>query len=157
MAKILFGVCGVGYGHAVRSKILLDYLTKKNNVMVIAGLVAYDYLKANFKNVNRVDSLEFAFKDNKVLTLNTVLKNIGKISKKNYYSLKRLKTKIDHFAPEVIISDFEPFSIYYGKDRKLKILGFDNEHYLIEGKLDVPEKYKIEFLKNRFVVSFYKT
>jgi len=30
MIKVLYGVCGEGLGHAIRSKILIDYLKEKN-------------------------------------------------------------------------------------------------------------------------------
>ena len=58
MTKILFGVCGVGYGHAVRSRILIEYLKKKHEVMIIAGMCAHSYLK-DLKNIYWVDGLEW--------------------------------------------------------------------------------------------------
>ncbi len=156
MAKILYGVCGVGAGHYTRSKILIDHLAKNNKLFIVGTLVAYDYLKKNFKNVHLVEGLEFAFKDNRVLSLTTIFKNIKKISRKNYDLLKRVKAKIDKFDPEIVISDFEIFSIYYGKN-KLKIISFDNEHFLVEGDYETPVKYKVSQFKAKFVVNLHKT
>lgn len=155
MAKILFGVCGVGYGHAIRSKILLEELAKNHDLFIVAGQLAYSYLKDNFKNVCEVDGLELAFKENRVNSLRTILKNIKKISMKNYNSLKRIKGKIDLFKPEIVISDFEAFSIYYAGDKKLKVIGFDNEHYILDGNFNVPGKYKVSYLKSKIIVNFY--
>ncbi|MBS3174614.1 hypothetical protein J4440_01925 [Candidatus Woesearchaeota archaeon] len=157
MVRILYGVCGVGAGHYMRSKILISELIKKHEVFILAGLAAYDYFKKDFKNVHWIEGLEFAFKDNKVLSLRTILKNIKKISKKNYHLLKNIKIKIDKFDPEIVISDFEPFSIYYAKENQIKSIGFDNEHYLIEGNFNFPGKYKINYFKTKFIINFYKT
>ena len=87
----------------------------------------------------------------------TVIKNLSKINKKNYQSLKKLKNEIDKFKPEIVISDFEPYSVHYGRKKKIKIIGFDNEHYISEGKYNLPGKYKVQQLISRFIISFYKT
>ncbi len=157
MAKILYGVCGIGAGHYVRSKILIEHLSKDNEVFILGGLSAYGYLKEYFKNVYWIEGLEFAFKDNKVLSLGTILKNIKKISKKNYDLLKKVKAKIDKFEPDLVISDFEPFSIYYGKENKIKTISFDNEHYINEGEFSFPKEYKLDYLKTKFIINFYKS
>ena len=157
MVRILYGVCGVGAGHYMRSKIILEHLIKKHDVFIIASLGAYDYLKKEFKNVHYVDGLELAFSSNRVLNLRTILKNIRKFSPKNYGLLKKLKAKIDKFEPQIVISDFEPFSIYYSKDNKIKCVSFDNEHYITEGELNFPKKYNMDYLKTKFIINFYKT
>jgi len=154
MTKILFGVCGVGYGHAVRSRILIEYLKKKHEVMIIAGMCAHSYLK-DLKNIYWVDGLEFAFKNERVANLNTIFKNIKKISNKNYSQLKNLKNKIDKFKPDAVISDWELFSVYYAKDKKIKLTCFDNEHYLLKGDYKIPAWHKIDYLKAYFITKLY--
>ena len=43
--KILYGVVGEGMGHAMRSRVVLDHLTKRHDVQVVVSGRAYDYLK----------------------------------------------------------------------------------------------------------------
>jgi len=38
MAKILYGVCGEGLGHASRSRILVNYLKKQNHEVRIVAI-----------------------------------------------------------------------------------------------------------------------
>ena len=93
MARILYGVCGVGAGHYTRSKILLEYLIKKHEVIIIGGLAAYSYLRKYFDNVHYVEGLEFEFKENKVLAVSTIIKNLRKKKKKKNKIFKKKKKK----------------------------------------------------------------
>src|SRR3989344_1157596 len=156
MARILYGVCGVGAGHYTRSKILLEYLIKKHEVIIIGGLAAYSYLRKYFDNVHYVEGLEFEFKENKVLAVSTIIKNLRKITIKNYRLLKELKKIIENFKPDVAISDFEPYSNYYARKNKIKLISFDNEHYITEGEFEIPKKYLIDYYKYRIIVKRHK-
>ena len=52
MTKILYAVQGEGMGHAIRSKVIIDYLIKKKHeVIIIAPDRAYDFLSKHFKDV----------------------------------------------------------------------------------------------------------
>ena len=42
--RILYGVVGEGMGHAMRSGVILDHLTKNHDVQVVASGRAHDYL-----------------------------------------------------------------------------------------------------------------
>jgi len=55
MAKILYGVCGEGLGHAIRSEILINYLKNKNyEIRIVAGGKAYNYLSDEFPFVEEI-------------------------------------------------------------------------------------------------------
>ncbi len=157
MARILYGVCGVGAGHCVRSRILISHLIKKGHKLLIIGsLHAYDYLRRYFDNVHYVDGPEFAIKGNKILAIHTLFKNFKKLNKKNREINSKLKYEIDKFSPDIIISDFEPYTFSYAKKNNIKLISFDNEHYLSEGIIDIPLKYKIHYLISRIYMSGYK-
>jgi len=52
MARMLYGVCGEGLGHASRSKILINYLKKQNHeIKIIAGGKAYKFLSEEFDDI----------------------------------------------------------------------------------------------------------
>lgn len=157
MARILYGVCGVGAGHYTRSKILLEHLRKKHEVMILGGLAAYNYLKKYFDNVHYVEGLEFHFEQDKVKTLGTIIKNLRKINKNNYELLRNINEKIDNFKPEIIISDFEPYSVYYARKNNIKSISFDNEHFVTEGEFKYPKKHFLDYLKAKIIVKEFKT
>jgi uncharacterized protein (TIGR00661 family) len=56
MARILYGVCGEGMGHAIRSSILIRYLKNNNDIFIVAGNKAYTFLNKEFENVIKIES-----------------------------------------------------------------------------------------------------
>ena len=79
MARILFGLCSVGLGHVIRSKILIDHLIKKHDLFIVAGHNSYTYLRKYYGNrVHNIEGLELVFRKNMVLSLRTLLKNLRK-------------------------------------------------------------------------------
>ena len=70
MARIIFGIQGEGIGHAVRSKIIIEHLSKKHDIEVFASGKAYKYLKG-IKNLHKIDSPLLEYKDNQVQILKT--------------------------------------------------------------------------------------
>ncbi len=147
MAKIVFGVCGVGAGHYIRSKVIIEHLSKKNDLIIIAGLNSYEKFKKHYKNVYLVDGLEFGLRENKIVTLTTIIKNLKKISIKNYLNIKRLKNKLDDFKPNIIISDWELFTNLYARDKKLNLISIDNEHFILYGLINFEKKYRLDYYK----------
>ena len=156
MTKILFGVCGVGAGHYIRSKVIIDHLSKKHEILIIAGLSAFTYLKKQYKNVYWVDGIEFGIKDDKIVSLNTLTKNLKKISIKNYLNLKRLKKKVEEFKPDIVISDWELFTTLYARDKKLKTISVDNEHFILYGQIKFDKKYRLDYYKTYLVSKLFK-
>ena len=67
MARILYGLCNVGMGHAIRSKVIVSELIKKHDVKIVASGFTYSYLKKHFgSRVINIEGFELAFKKNKI-------------------------------------------------------------------------------------------
>ncbi len=148
MAKILFGLCSVGIGHVIRSKVLIDHLSKEHDIFIVASNLAYEYLKDQYGNkVHNIEGFELVFKQNVVLSVKTLLKNLRKVSYKNYADLKKVKEEIEKFNPQVVISDWETFSSFVANDLKLPLISIDNQHYLLYGNFSFPETYRMQYLK----------
>ena len=156
--RILYGVCGVGAGHYIRSKILIEYLLKKKHeLFIIGGLTAYEHLKRNFDNVYYAGGLHIVLNKNKsVSNLKTILKNYKIFFKKNYIDEITLK-KIDEFNPEIIISDFEPGTLCYARNKKIRSISFDNEHYITYGDYKISKRYYIDYLGAKIAVKYNKS
>src|SRR3989344_2416500 len=130
MVRILFGLCSVGLGHAIRSKVIIDHLMEKNDLFILASNKAYVYLKKYYGDrVYNIEGFELVFRKNIVLSLKTLLKNLRKVSYKNYVRLNNVRDLVDRFDPQIVISDWEIFSSFVARDRKIPLISIDNQHY----------------------------
>lgn len=132
--RILYGVVGEGMGHAMRSRVVLDELTRAHQVQVVVSGRAHDYLKARQGDrlgVTRIWGLTMVYEDNEVRKVRTVLQNVkgaftGGLPKnvKAYFDLAT------HFDPEVVVSDFETWSYLFAKSRGLPVVSIDNQQVI---------------------------
>jgi uncharacterized protein (TIGR00661 family) len=128
--RILYGVAGEGMGHATRSRVVIDHLSREHEVEVVVSGRAHDYLKAREHDrlgVNRIWGLSIVYEDNEVQNLRTVLSNLkgaftGGLPKnvKAYFDLTA------QFRPDLVISDFESWSHLYGTLHGLPVVSLDN-------------------------------
>ena len=73
--RILYGVVGEGMGHAMRSGVILDHLTKNHEVQVVVSGRAHDYLvkRASERlSVRKIWGLSIVYEDNEVQNFRTV-------------------------------------------------------------------------------------
>ncbi len=148
MARILYGVASVGFGHAMRSKVILDHLKKEGHkLFIVTSHKVYDYYKDNYNNVYNIEGLELVFKKNAVLNLQSLFKNLQKISKKSYDKFVKVRKEIDEFNPEIAISDVETFTSYIANEKGIPSISIDNQHFLVHGEYSFPEKYRLSYLK----------
>lgn len=128
--RILYGVVGEGMGHATRSRVVIDHLSRHHEVEVVVSGRAHDYLKARESDrlgVNRIWGLTIVYEDNEVRNLRTFLSNVasgltGGVPK----NLKAYFDLTEKFRPEVVVSDFESWSYLYGKLHGLPVVSLDN-------------------------------
>lgn len=133
--RILYGVVGEGMGHAMRSRVVLEHLfAQGHEVEIVASGRAADFLDKRFgpksalhgHDVNRIHGLHIVYEENEVRRGATLWSNVlggtaaipSQIS--TYFGL------IDDFRPELVISDFESWTYYYGKAHRLPVLSIDN-------------------------------
>ena len=77
--KILYGVVGEGMGHAVRSRVVLDHLTRSHDVQVVVSGRAYDYLKQRASEhlaVRKIWGYTLVYEDNEVQKWRTLGRNL---------------------------------------------------------------------------------
>lgn len=153
MTKLVFGVCGVGIGHAMRMKVLLKELEKRHDILILASNFPYEFLRKYFKNkVINIGGLELAFKENRIINYRTLLLNIGKISLNNYKKLKEAREKIRKFNPNVFFSDMETFVCLVAKEMNKPLVSIGNQHYTIYGDFKVRKKDYVDYLKARGII-----
>jgi uncharacterized protein (TIGR00661 family) len=151
MANIIYGVSGQGFGHATRSKEILDYLVSKGHkVLVFTYGQALFFLDHDF-DVVEIPGLGLTYKNNKLAYWDTFYKTTKQLFKQTRGWHKNLK-RFKDFKPDLVITDFEPFTSTLAKAKMVPLVSLDNQHQLTNTKIKVPLKYKNDLLGNRMAI-----
>ena len=124
--RILYGVTGEGMGHATRSSVILEHLTKEHEIHVVVSGRARDYLAQRFENVHKIWGLTIQYEGNSVKKLGTFLENLKGAVKGLPANIKAYFDLVEEFKPDAVISDFESFSYLYGRNHMLPVISVDN-------------------------------
>lgn len=154
MARILYGVAGEGRGHAVRSRVAIEPLRKKNTVKIVASDKAYDYLTQYF-DVEKIGYFKIIYRNNKAAYISTFLYNIIQSPRilMNGWKVSRI---ISAFKPDVIITDFEPLVAYCAFFRRIPLISIGNPLIITRAHhKDIPKKYWFSSWVVRLVIRCY--
>jgi uncharacterized protein (TIGR00661 family) len=149
--RILYGVVGEGMGHAMRSRVVLERLFELGHeVEIIASGRAVDFLEKRFgdkSDVNRIRGLHIVYEDNEVQRARTLFENVLGGSLAIPAQIAKYFDLIRDFSPEVVISDFESWTYFYGQAHRLPILSIDNMQILNRCTIpdDVIEGHRADF------------
>jgi uncharacterized protein (TIGR00661 family) len=127
--RILYGVVGEGMGHAMRSRVVLDELTKRHQVQVVVSGRAYDYLAARVSErlaVKQIWGYSLVYEDNEVQKWKTLVANVKGALRGVPKNVGAYFDLADEFEPDVVISDFETWSYLYAKNHFLPVISVDN-------------------------------
>jgi uncharacterized protein (TIGR00661 family) len=124
--RILYGVVGEGMGHATRSSVILEHLTRQHEVHVVVSGRARDYLAQRFENVHKIWGLTIQYEGNSVRKLGTLLENLKGAVKGFPENIRAYFELVDDFKPDVVVSDFESFSKLYAANHMLPVISVDN-------------------------------
>lgn len=154
MAKIFYGVCGEGNGHAIRSKIIIEELKKMHTVHIFSHGKGHRYLKQFFP-VHRILGFHMYYINNKVSSILTGTINILKFPLMALASLQYpvafLKEK-----PDILITDFEPFIAYWAKIFDVPYMSIDNQHSITNTAIDkIPGQWLNELYSKLVIWNFF--
>ncbi|MDO5835899.1 MAG: glycosyltransferase family protein [Methanobacterium sp.] len=150
--RIIYSVCGEGMGHAIRGRVLLNHLTKNNEVHIFASDRAYDYLAAHFDNVYKIGGFNTVYEDNTVQNTKTFIKGMKDLPGDLKKSLRLMYSVAKAVKPQIIISDFEFYSNLLSKVLRVPLISLDNMHVLTQAELDVPRKFRTDRIAAESVV-----
>jgi uncharacterized protein (TIGR00661 family) len=132
--RILYGVVGEGMGHATRSSVILEHLTRQHEVHVVVSGRARDYLAQRFENVHKIWGLTIQYEGNSVRKLGTLLENLKGAVKGFPENVRAYFDLVDAFEPDVVVSDFESFSYLYATNHRLPVISVDNMQIINRAK-----------------------
>lgn len=130
MARILFTVCGIGFGHSTRSVALIKELSKENEVLVASYGAAFDNLRAEFKNAEKMHWFELITSKEKVSKPHTLVYNLPRLP---YVAVKNVMTALGRFRrfkPDIVISDFDVNGIYTAQLLRVKSIAISHMHLM---------------------------
>ena len=136
--RILYGVVGQGFGHATRSRPIIEHLSPSHEVLIAASAQAHTYLTRFFPDVIDIEGLRLAFDGPDVDPLATAWKNIARLPVMAARNFGRLLDVGDTFTPDVVISDFDSFSYMFAELHGIPVISIDNMHIMTRCRHDVP-------------------
>jgi len=132
MARIIYAVAGEGFGHSSRAHLIGQrFLDAGHEVMFVASQKALLYLRQYYgPRVQEIFGLSFAYREGNVDAVGTVAKNLVKMPRGKWHNKKLFDRVCKPFRPDLVITDFEPFTGWWAWRNHVPFISIDNEHLL---------------------------
>ena len=142
MTKIIYGVAGEGFGHSSRSHLIGQRLIDAgHDVMFVGSKKSLLYLQQYFEGrVREIFGLGFVYQDGRIDKSETLKMNLLNLPAGNRINDELFKEHFEPFEPDLVISDFEPFSAWWAWRKRVPFISIDHEHVLTLCKLEHPAK-----------------
>ena len=150
--RILYGVCGEGMGHAIRSGVIIKHLLEKNEVTIFAHGRSYDYLSEKFDHVHQIEGFNTVYESNQVNSAKTFFYGIKDLPQDLLKNLTSMYDVAKDFQPHIIISDFEFYTNLLSKILRVPFISLDHTHVVTHCETDIPYRYVKDKLKAEGVV-----
>ncbi len=125
--RILYGVVGEGMGHAMRSRVVLEHLTKQGHeIVVMASGRANAFLQKHFANVNKIHGFHMILEENRFRLGRSVVSNVVQGITGMPENIAAYFKVIRQFSPDLVISDFESWTYVYAQMHRVTIISIDN-------------------------------
>lgn len=129
--KILYGINGEGMGHAMRSAVVTEHLLAEGHSLEFVSSTgrAFNYLEGKFgRRIHKVVGLSMELRGNALQPLATFAKNL--LTQTIASPFAHLGTALVVSRPDVVISDFDPWTARYASFGKIPLLAIDNIHFM---------------------------
>lgn len=157
MARILYAACGEGYGHATRAhSVGAGLLARGHEVQFLSSLKGSAYLREVFPDrVHEVFGLRVAFRDGQIRVVRTLTYNVAQSFSSLRPSNAVIRHVLRHHKPDLVISDFEPFTAFWSQWEGVPYISLDNVHLLTHCVLDRPPGFMSDFLSAYVAIRFH--
>jgi uncharacterized protein (TIGR00661 family) len=138
MARILYAAAGDGYGHATRAhSVGAGLLARGHDVRFLGSLKSSSYLKEHFPGlVDDIFGLLCCYRGDRISAFETVKTNVLRSFTELRPCNETFLRVTRGFEPELIISDFEPFSAFWAQWLGYRYISLDNQHLLTHCRVD---------------------
>lgn len=131
--RILYGVVGEGMGHAVRSRVILDWLVEQaHELLIVVSGRAHDFLQQRYAGrpsvrVEKIHGLHLAYEGNALDVRDSIVENLDDLPE-NLATNSQVYRRVweSGFRAEAVISDFEYWAYLYGRRHGVPVISVDN-------------------------------
>ena len=131
--RILYGVVGEGMGHAVRSRVILDYLAAQGHeLLIVVSGRAHGFLAERFGGlprvrVEKIHGLHLAFEGNAVDLGDSIAENLEELPRNLSINSAVYRRVMElGFQPQAVVSDFEYCAYLFGRLHRVPVISVDN-------------------------------
>ncbi len=137
MARILYGVAGEGFGHCSRAHLIGRRLLEAGHGVLFVGFdKAPLYLGQVFGDrAKEIRGLSFEYHRGHISRWKTFERNLLRFPGIARSNLRFFRMEMDRFGPDLVLSDFEPFSAWWAWRNRVPLVSVDNEHVLTHCRL----------------------
>jgi uncharacterized protein (TIGR00661 family) len=129
--RILYGVVGEGMGHATRSKVVIEHLIeRRHQVKIVVSGRAFAFLKRHFPDVVEIQGLTIRYSKGAMDRDISLIRNVLLSPSMLFQNAAAYLDDVRHFAPKVVISDFDSYSWFFAKRFGLPIISIDNQQII---------------------------
>ena len=128
--KLLYGVCGEGMGHAIRSAVVAEHLLARGHQVhfVSSAGKARDYLASRWPGqMTTTVGLNMSMRGNSVQPMTTLASNLFRQLAGSFH---HIAAAIDVPKADAVISDFDAWTANYAGFARLPLVALDNIHFL---------------------------
>jgi uncharacterized protein (TIGR00661 family) len=130
--NVLYGVCGEGMGHAMRSHVVAQHLASRgHDVRFVSSGSAHRYLAERWPGrVSYALGLRTVLEKNRIQPMATLLSNV---TKQTFGPLMHAASFISIASggrPDVVVSDFDPWVSNYARFLGIPVVAVDNVHFM---------------------------
>ncbi len=138
MARIVYAVCGEGFGHASRAHLIGQrFIDAGHEVMFVSSHRGLLYLRPYYgERVKEIFGLTFDYSRGYVDPVATVKKNLVQYMGGHALNRKLFEEVYRPFRPDLVVTDFEPFSGWWAWRNRVPFISIGHEHMLIMCRLE---------------------
>jgi uncharacterized protein (TIGR00661 family) len=157
MARIIYAVAGEGFGHASRAHLIGQrFLDAGHDVIFATSHRGLLYLRECFgERAREIFGLTFDYSKGYVDPVATVWKNLSRFPGGRRVNKQLYRDVYKPFDPDLVITDFEPFSAWWALRNRVPFLSINNEHTLIFCKLEHELKNVVQRIQAGFVTRLH--
>lgn len=157
MARIVYAASGDGYGHAVRAHSVAEGLLQRgHDVRFVCSHRAIQYLGEHFPGrVHEVLGLLTTYRDGRADIFDTVVRNTVKLWRSARASNTSLKRMLQDYRPDLVITDFEPFTAFWARRTGVPYISLDNQHLLTHCELEHPAGFTRDIFNAYLAIRLY--
>lgn len=157
MARIIYAVAGEGFGHASRAHLVGQrFLDAGHDVIFATSHRALLYLREYFgERVKEIFGLTFDYSKGYVDPFATVWKNLARFPQGRRANRQLYSQVYEPFDPDLVVTDFEPFSAWWALRNRVPFISINNEHTLVFCKLEHKLKNVVQRTQAGVVTRFH--